>query len=277
MSSYSYHLLGGDLDGDLYFVCWKQSLLPNKPDLEPMDYKSPEKKEELEPITPAHMTKFIIDYIRSDQLGVIDNTHKALADQEIDGIQSKLCLHLAEIHSLAVDAPKTGMWPKMPKIDLKQYPDFMMKSDKHTYPSENVLGKLYRSCLKFKDTASEKYDQKMRIDKMFLLPGNDKYMQKANEVYQRYRERMESLMRLYGIHSEAEVFSGCFLKLRTRLPKEKQKIVDIVKKIVLGMRSDFRCEFFKEFHMGEQQVAAEAKLPREVQYFPHTISLYLLH
>ena len=101
-------ILGGDLDGDLYFVCWNKDLLPRKPNFPPMDYQALDKQEESEPITAADMTKFVVNYIRCDQLGVIDNAHKALADQENDGVESKVCLHLAEIHSLAVDAPKTG-------------------------------------------------------------------------------------------------------------------------------------------------------------------------
>ena len=252
------------MDGDLYFVCWNQSLLPNKQDVQPMDYNKAEPKKELEPIQSSHMTKFVVDYIRSDQLGVIDNTHKALADQEKDGIQSEICLHLAEIHSQAVDAPKTGKWPKMPKTKLKSYPDFMMKSDKPSYPSENVLGKLYRRCQKFKDTTSEKYSQKKRIDKSLLLPGNDKYIFQAREVYQRYREKMEAIMRLYGVDSEAEMFTGCFLKLRNRLPKEKQNVAIILMKIVNSIFHDFRCEFFNEFNMSEKRLTQDEKLSKEV-------------
>ena len=255
-------------------MCWKQSLLPNKPDYQPMDYKALLKKEEPEPITSSHMTKFIVDYIRSNQLGIIDNTHKALADQEEEGVQSDICLHLAEIHSLAVDAPKTGMWPKMPKTNLKKYPDFMMKSDKQSYPSENVLGKLYRRCQKFKDTTSENWNQKMRIDKSFLLPGRDRYLRNAKIVYQKYRDKMEALMRLYGIHSEAEIFTGCFLKLRNRLPKEKPKIAEIVSEIVIGIRSEFRREFFDEFGMSEQRLTKDAKISKEVISLSFSINVY---
>ncbi|XP_028390591.1 uncharacterized protein LOC114515528 [Dendronephthya gigantea] len=255
---------GGDLDGDLYFVCWKQGLFPSKPDFPPMDYTAPEKKEEPEEITSTHMTKFLIDYIRSDQLGVIDNKHKALADQEELGVESDICLHLAELHSLAVDAPKTGKWPKIPQTNVKKYPDFMMKSDKPNYPSENVLGKLFRRCQKFKDTTSENCSQKMRIDESFLLPGNDRYIVKAKEVYQQYRDKLEALMRLYGVNSEGEIFTGCFLKLRNRLQKEKTNIAEVVSKLLLEIRSEFRREFFEEFGMDEHRLTPDAKLSNEV-------------
>lgn len=61
--------LGGDLDGDLYFVCWGEDLLPTKSDFAPMNYKAPKKKEESGPITLNHMTEFISEYIKHDQLG----------------------------------------------------------------------------------------------------------------------------------------------------------------------------------------------------------------
>ena len=250
------HFLGGDLDGDLYFVCWTESLLPRKPNFPPMDYPALQKMEQDEPITAADMTKFVVDYIRSDQLGVIDNAHKALADVEKSGVESEICLHLAELHSLAVDAPKTGKWPKMPKTGLlKKYPDFMMKSDKASYPSDKLLGKLYRRCRKFKDTASEKHNQKMRVDSVFLLSGQDEFIDKAREVYEQYRTEMEALMRLYGIETEAEVFTGCFLKLRNRLRKEKTEIAEIVGERLFAIRSEFRREFFREFdHDGQSLV-----------------------
>ena len=246
-------ILGGDLDGDLYFVCWNKDLLPRKPNFPPMDYQAPEKQEQTQPITAADMTKFVVDYIRCDQLGVIDNAHKALADQENDGVESEVCLHLAEIHSLAVDAPKTGKWPKMEGIGkIKAYPDFMMKRDKPSYPSDKVLGKLYRRCRKFQDAASEKFNQKMRIDKSLLLQGYDRYIEGARESYQKYRDKMRALMSLYGIESEAEVFTGCFLKLRNRLSKEKTEIAEIVGCILFKMRLDFRNQFFHEFNVNGQ-------------------------
>ena len=253
------------MDGDLYFVCWNEGLLPRKPNFPPMDYPTLPKKEQAGPITAADMTKFVVDYIRSDQLGVIDNAHKALADVEKGGVESEICLHLAELHSLAVDAPKTGKWPKMPKMrPLKTFPDFMMKSDKASYPSDKLLGKLYRRCRKFKDTASERHSQKMRVDKSFLLPGHDEYIEEAKELYQRYRDKMEALMRVYGIETEAEVFTGCFIKLRNRLRKEKTEIAEIVGELLFAIRSDIRREFFREFGKDGQWLVDSAQISNEM-------------
>ena len=60
---------GGDLDGDLYFVCWGKDMLPMKEDFAPMNYKAPKKKEESDTINLDHMTEFISEYIKRDQLG----------------------------------------------------------------------------------------------------------------------------------------------------------------------------------------------------------------
>ena len=230
-----------------------------------MDYPALQKKEQAEPITAADMTKFVVDYIRSDQLGVIDNAHKALADVEKGGVESKICLHLAELHSLAVDAPKTGKWPQMPKMrPLQKYPDFMMKSDKASYPSDKLLGKLYRRCRKFKDTVSEKHMQKMRVDSSFLLSGHAEYIDEAQEVYEQYRTEMEALMRLYGIETEAEVFTGCFLKLRNRLRKEKTEIAEIVGERLFAIRSEFRRKFFREFDQDGQSLVDSAQISNKM-------------
>lgn len=260
-----FSIVGGDLDGDLYFVCWNKSLLPRKPNFPPMDYQTLPKRKQSEPITAADMTKFVVDYIRSDQLGVIDNAHKALADQEEGGVESKICLHLAELHSIAVDAPKTGKWPEMPKMrPIKKCPDFMMKTDKPSYPSEKILGKLYRRCKKFQDTASEKHSPRMRVDESFLLQGHNEYIEEARKMHQEYQDKMQSLKRLYGIETEAEIFTGCFLKLRNRLRKEKTEIAKIVGELLFEMRSYFRRQFFSEFDTDGQRLLTMSQITNDM-------------
>lgn len=98
-------------------------------------------------ITVTDMVKFVCEYIEKDNLGVIDNTHKALSDSQ--GMDSESCITLAELHSLAVDAPKTGKWAKVSReilVEVKDagYPDFMMKASKKTYESVRILGKIFR-------------------------------------------------------------------------------------------------------------------------------------
>lgn len=247
---------GGDLDGDLYFVTWHEDLLcdSERELFPPMDYEAPPKEEKDGDITPADMTKFLMDYIRSDQLGIIDNAHKAHADQEPQGVESDRCLLLAKAHHLAVDAPKTGCWPDLKPWDIKvkKYPDFMMKNDKPSYKSEKVLGKLYRACraLKRNTEQNSSIDTKRPVvDRAFVVRGYESFVEDAREVYFKYCNSIEEIMSSYGIASEAELISGCFRKLYKRLSRERNEIAEIVIRLVQDVRFKFRKKFFREFQL----------------------------
>lgn len=148
-------LSGSDLDGDIYHVIWDDNLMPTLGNRIPMDYPAPEKQETDGEITEWAMIQFLRDNIEHDCLGQISNAHRALADQQ--GVESEGCKLLAALHSQAVDAPKTGKWVTVPshiRDELKKYPDFMMKMDKESYPSQKVLGKMFRECNKYMHACS---------------------------------------------------------------------------------------------------------------------------
>lgn len=219
-----------------------------------MDYEAPPKQEKDGDITTVDMTKFLMDYIRSDQLGIIDNAHKAIADQEPQGVESDRCLLLAKAHHLAVDAPKTGCWPDLGPGDLKvkKYPDFMMKNDKPSYKSEKVLGKLYRACRALKrntDQNSSIATKQPIVDRAFVVQGYENFLEDAREVYRKYCDSIEEIMSTYGIASEAELISGCFRKLYKRLSRERNEVADIVTRLVQDIRLKFRRKFFREFQL----------------------------
>ena len=169
-----------------------KDLLPRRKLFPPMNYKSPPKRQHFGPITTREMTEFVAEYIRFDQLGEIDNAHKAQADSIEGGVEASLCLKLAELHSLAVDAPKTGEWPKMPKeAKVSVFPDFMMKSDKPSYPSEKVLGKLFRECRAFKDSIARDVPlNKPHIVPDLLVPNFQKYQEEAKSIYEEYSNQV---------------------------------------------------------------------------------------
>ncbi len=66
---------GSDLDGDIYFITWQESLFPAQ-QIEPMDYTAPDPPRES---TPEHMIedviKFFGKYIINDNLGKISTAH----------------------------------------------------------------------------------------------------------------------------------------------------------------------------------------------------------
>ena len=232
-----------------------------------MNYEAPPKKIVQGPIQIHHMTEFVAEYIRFDQLGVIDNAHKAHADCDEGGVESSLCLKLAELHSLAVDAPKTGEWPEMPKeAKVLKFPDFMMKSDKPSYPSDKVLGKLYRECRAFKDSIGREVPRKKpHIDSALLVPHFQRYQDEAKELYEEYSNQLQTLMNLYGIETEAELLSGCFLKVHSRLGREKVEIADLVGQILTKIRESFRRRFFREFEVNEDIRGAEDVISEEMR------------
>lgn len=232
-----------------------------------MNYEAPPKKIVHGPIQIHHMTEFVAEYIRFDQLGVIDNAHKAHADCDEGGVESSLCLKLAELHSLAVDAPKTGEWPEMPKeAKVLKFPDFMMKSDKPSYPSDKVLGKLYRECRAFKDSIGREVPRKKpHIDSALLVPHFQRYQDEAKELYEEYSNQLQTLMNLYGIETEAELLSGCFLKVHSRLGREKVEIADLVGQILTKIRESFRRRFFREFEVNEDIRGAEDVISEEMR------------
>ena len=162
----------------------------------------------------------------SQYLGIIDNTHKAQGDTQAAGVESAICLELAELHSLAVDAPKTGLWQEVPvTARLREYPDFMMKSDKPSYPSQKILGKLYRECRNFQESMNFRPPRKTgHVDPSFLAQGFEAYVESARETLAEYTEHIENLLNLYGIQTEEELMSGCFYKLQKKLGRERQQV-----------------------------------------------------
>ena len=54
------------------------------------------------------MVDFLFNYINSDVLGKIDNSHLAIADKSPKMANDETCLILSELHSKAVDFVKHG-------------------------------------------------------------------------------------------------------------------------------------------------------------------------
>jgi RNA-dependent RNA polymerase len=73
----------------------------------------------------AKIAEYTLQYIKSDNLGVISNLHLAHADKF--GARDPYCLSLAKHHSDAVDFVKTGVAPNFNFRDykLEERPDFM--------------------------------------------------------------------------------------------------------------------------------------------------------
>ncbi|KAF5183893.1 RNA-dependent RNA polymerase, partial [Thalictrum thalictroides] len=120
---------GGDLDGDLFFVCWDENLIPTHTDT-PMDYFARRPRILDHVITLEEIQKFFVDYMINDNLGMIATAHLIHADREPEKARSPKCLQLATLHSMAVDYAKNGAPAEMPTVLRPyEYPDFMEKED----------------------------------------------------------------------------------------------------------------------------------------------------
>ncbi|KAM0351505.1 hypothetical protein ACHAPU_002509 [Fusarium lateritium] len=169
-------LSGGDLDGDLYNVIWDQEAMPKR-HFSPADYPRVAPKPLNRPVTSEDIADFFVDFMRTDILGMIATRHVVLADYYDDGTAHPDCVELAAMHSTAVDFSKTGIpvdyksLPKNPPFrpdflamapPLKLYDkgqlDHIMEEEEEDnaddamsryktkyYPSQKVLGHLYRN------------------------------------------------------------------------------------------------------------------------------------
>ena len=163
---------GSDLDGDLYFISWDQSLIPPQVD-EPMKYDGLAANVKNGPITSDDLKEFMVFFIKNDKLGVIANTHVAFADQFKEGVRDPACMALAKLFSFAVDFPKTGYIAEIPKeIRIEKYPDFMQKSDVPSYASHRIIGKLFREikAIMNEEIPEDSYEG-IPINKELLTPG----------------------------------------------------------------------------------------------------------
>ncbi|KAI1084614.1 rna-dependent rna polymerase [Whalleya microplaca] len=103
-------LSGGDLDGDIYNIIWDDAAVSSSHrEFEPADYPRVPPLNIGREVTSDDMTDFFVDFMATDQLGVIATKHIILADMKAAGTVDSECKLLAEMHSTGVDYSKTGI------------------------------------------------------------------------------------------------------------------------------------------------------------------------
>lgn len=249
---------GSDLDGDLYFVSWDPALIPPIV-TNPMDYTSTDKPKILSPDVPRintdHIVDFILEFIKNDDLGPLANLHVALSDFLPQGVRDPLCINLARLFSHAVDFAKTGFIPKIPaNAHVEKWPDFMQKSDQPSYISHKVIGRMFRriKSINFPETLrfqyslgrdeSEEFNLNQtlglhhsidisnsctipnqyysKVDRLFLYPGYEQYLNWAHELYLAYCRSLASMLLLYGFKCEGQIFSGAIFDIANQIGKD---------------------------------------------------------
>ncbi|XP_076926633.1 putative RNA-dependent RNA polymerase 1 [Bidens hawaiensis] len=269
-----YECSGGDLDGDIYFVCWDPELIPPE-QFEPMDYTPVPAMQLDHDVTIEEVEEYFTNYIVNDSLGIISNAHTVFADREPEKAMASPCVELAKLFSIAVDFPKTGVPAEIPaNLRPKEYPDFMEKPDKTTYESKNVIGKLFREVKHIapqdspvtpftKDVAKETYDTDM------VVPGFEDYTDEAFDFKTDYDNKLGNLMDYYGIKTEAELLTGSIMKVSRSF--DRRDDAEVVILAVKSLRKEARNWFKKgggDRDTEDDNVYAKASAWYHVTYHP---------
>ncbi|KIK69614.1 hypothetical protein GYMLUDRAFT_212277 [Collybiopsis luxurians FD-317 M1] len=146
---------GGDLDGDTYNVIPLKihpGLRPERT-MDPANYERPTRKLLEQDCSLDDVAEFIVEYFHSDLVGLIATRWLIIADQNVEGIFHNDCIKLAQLHSDAVDFPKTGQPVNpddIPRLHFLSRPDWYapenINSDSSLYyKSQRAIGKLARA------------------------------------------------------------------------------------------------------------------------------------
>ncbi|KAF9902274.1 hypothetical protein EC991_005069 [Linnemannia zychae] len=250
---------GGDLDGDDFTVIWDPNIVKNVMEMPPMDYSGREAAL-TDDVTIRDILKFFVQYAVSDNLGLIANAHLALSDQLQGGPKHQKCLRLAQLHSDAVDFPKSGKPAEItPDLRPKVYPDFMEKAAERSYKSNKVLGRIYRECAKTESFIPKDYRQS--FNEAMLLEGYEDYLESSLAQKALYDQELKSLMNQYGVKSDLEVVSGFIMGVDIITNKREFEIRRSIVRAFTAIKNRFRLELEQEFYAPDAKVVPLSNVP----------------
>ena len=314
---------GGDLDGDEFAIIWDEDLIPpetatfhplnynqileeytDKLNVERSDLQKFDETQIVDRNFPIHLDENIqsilansyCKVISNQLLGIISHYHVATSDMKEDGARDDLAIELAKLASLAVDAPKTGIFPTIPEkatklIRDKGYPDFMEKTENTSYPSRKLLGEFYHEartvCFKATEWQNilnyySKRDFKQRLPgnvpiDMFMIPGHEIYIEDAKKIYFKYTNAIRTIMLSLGIETEAEVMLSLIIKCHPLLSADMGKITRVLETATSHLTQEFREIFYTDTASTEYKQKAAAwylaAYQRQLQQSSELISL----
>jgi hypothetical protein len=110
-------LSGGDLDGDIFNIIWDDvAVSTSYREFSPADYPRVDPVDIGREVESEDMTDFFVQFMETDQLGIISIKHMIVADQKEAGTADKDCKMLAEMASTAVDYSKSGVAADLTKL-----------------------------------------------------------------------------------------------------------------------------------------------------------------
>uniref|UniRef100_A0AC35UCD8 RNA-directed RNA polymerase n=1 Tax=Rhabditophanes sp. KR3021 TaxID=114890 RepID=A0AC35UCD8_9BILA len=236
---HSDEMAGSDLDGDEYSIFFDTELF--------IDYSMPafdftptaSKKEESLVYDSIDlddkMKDFMIDYVKTDPVGKIATAHLIASD--FYGLESEVCHNIAMKHNQAVDFAKTGVFPEKltskgtkscPPEQSKIVPDFIETRYKFSYQSNRLVGQLYRRLNTLQNLLSSNsgcLDKNASVNPLFECEGWETHREKVTELFIKYSAAVNSLLDMFGIDDEAQLFSGFRMEIRNRVTDEREDIM----------------------------------------------------
>ncbi|MCJ1309503.1 hypothetical protein MMC25_003163 [Agyrium rufum] len=251
---------GGDLDGDDYLVMWDPKLLPKDWFYKPMDHTA-QKPVGVKEVTTVHITDFFVHYMKNDTLASIALAHLATADDSPQGVKNLKCLQLADLHSTAVDFPKTGIPARLPhELKPRRRPHYMEYKGE-TYHSSKILGQLYDhiQLVDFEPNFDLGFNERI----LAACPRDQTLQSRIRDMKDEYDLALQRIMAQYEIRTEFEVWST-FVLHHTKTMGD-YKFHDTVGQLSSALKDSFRTACYKiaggnEFERVKPVVAAMYKV-----------------
>lgn len=277
-------MAGSDLDGDEFAVTWDPRLFLNA-NRAAFDYDGQSAGDNAATGLPssdkerseALLTHFF-NHAQSDNLGQIAMLWQDYAAK--NGADCGECVKLAELHSIAVDFPKSGIPAKLPRelcIPRSQPRAHWRERKGVSFHCTTVIGKLYDEATGRVDTELMKkaekavagrkkdqygqlvstaegawvgdyceriYDASIPMRLGFTVEGEALIF--ANEQRHSYDRQVVTMMNRYRINSEGELFTGCIRKYHKYHKKRQHEFSEAVRRECREVRHSFRVAFFRE-------------------------------
>ncbi|PFX23271.1 uncharacterized protein LOC111333194 [Stylophora pistillata] len=160
-------IAGSDLDGDKFFVCWDEELVPKK-ETEPSQYPAakPAKRTNL---THDDFLKYFAKYSNA-VVSKLDNLFDRWADSK--GISSAECQIVARLFSRAIDAAKTGERVKITE-HISKAPTKDEKNEEFVWQKLYQRAKLFESDQLTEDVVIGKVEDFEEEDMLALLSNQE--------------------------------------------------------------------------------------------------------
>ncbi|CAF3874471.1 unnamed protein product [Rotaria sordida] len=272
---HSNEISGSDLDGDEYAVFWLDLLVPNTENFEPYDYDSQRPPIPLSrSITRDDIVDVVLTISEQDCLGKLCCTHLAYVDKL--GVQHDECVAIAAAISEELDAGKTGKHPfseqKIKELNTKldyKRPDYIDKDQFNLYPSEHVLGKLFRSILRSQsiwpiinhsayhpEEKDPSYNilstiERVPIDVHLIHPSYHQYTSSALDLYRTYRDALLNIMVAYHFVSDIDLICR-FDSQQQQCMSKHIDVADSAQVELKALMDRIKTLFYAEFNAKEE-------------------------